>query len=76
MVKVQDLDIFLKKMSEKKIKIKDLNNNDYEIQDFDAFLKHINEFHPSGSSIHEENGYFFLVNDNFRKLINKQKNKF
>tara|TARA_A100001037_G_C14826607_1_gene490136 strand:- start:207 stop:431 length:225 start_codon:yes stop_codon:yes gene_type:complete len=73
MERVQDLDIFLKKMSKKKLKIKDLNDNDYEIRDIEKFSEHINEFHSSGSSIHEENGYFFLVDDKFRELIKKQK---
>ena len=39
------------------------DNNYYEIQDVEKFLKHINKFHSSGSSIHEENGYVFLVDD-------------
>ena len=59
-------------MPKKKIKIKDLNNNDYEIQDIKRFLKHIYEFHSSGSTIHEENGYYFLIDDKFRKLINEK----
>ncbi len=72
MERAQDLDIFSKKMPEKKLKIKDMNNNYYEIQDVEKFLKHINKFHSSGSSIHEENGYVFLVDDKFRKMINKE----
>ena len=58
MEKVLDLDTFLKKMN-KKIILKDLNNRNYCIKDLDKFKKHILEFHGSGSSIHEENGFFF-----------------
>ena len=78
MEKVLDLGTFLKKMN-KKIILKDLNNRNYCIKDLDKFKKHISEFHGSGSSIHEENGFFFKVDDKFRKFIfslpNKENNK-
>ena len=65
MEKVLDLGTFLKKMN-KKIILKDLNNRNYCIKDLDKFKKHISEFHGSGSSIHEENGFFFIVDQKFR----------
>ena len=70
MEKVPDLGTFLKKMN-KKIIIKDLYNKDYCIKDFNKFKKHILDFHGSGSSIHEENGFFFKVDQKFRKNLLK-----
>jgi len=69
MGKVLDLGIFLKKMSNKKIIIKDLNNINVVIKDAKKFLEHIYEYHSSGSSIHEEEGHFFLVDEKFRKSL-------
>ena len=46
------------------------------IKDVKKFISHIRKFHASGESLHEENGYFFLINDDFRKLIyDYEKNK-
>ena len=49
--------------------IKDRNGQDYEIQDIERFANHISKNHSSGVSIHEENGYYFTVDDDFRKKI-------
>jgi len=49
--------------------IKDRNGQDYEIQDIERFANHISQYHSSGDSIHEENGYYFTVDDTFRKKI-------
>ena len=49
--------------------IKDRNGQDYKIQDIERFAKHISENHSSGNSIHEENGYYFTVDNAFRKKI-------
>ena len=70
MEKVQDLGIFLKNMI-KKIVFKDLNNRNYTVEDFDRFKSHINNYHSKGSSIHEENGFYFKVDDIFRAKLNK-----
>ncbi len=60
-------------------KIKDKNGRDYEIQDIKKFSKHIFEFHSNGSSLHQQNGYDFIVDDIFRKkvleFLNTKKNK-
>ena len=73
MEKVHDTDIFLKKMS-KYLKIKDINGNDHVINDINKFISHINKYHLTGVSIHEEDGYFFEINDNLRdKLKNFNK---
>ena len=72
--KAQDLDTFLKKMN-KKVVLKDLNNRNYYINDFNKFKKHILEFHGTGSSIHEENGFFFRIDKNLEKIFLKSKNQ-
>ena len=51
-----------------KVKIKDDNGNEIEV-DLDGFQKHIGKYHSSGTSIHDENGHYFTVNDNFRKKL-------
>ena len=51
--------------------IKDRNGQDYEIKDIERFAKHISKNHSSGISIHEENGYYFTVDDAFREKILK-----
>ena len=50
-------------------KIKDNNGNDYVIADIESFYQHIQMYHSSGTSIHEENGHYFTVNDAFRSKI-------
>ena len=70
MERVHDTDTFLKKM-----KIKDLNNRDYEIKDLSRFISHIKTFHSHGTSLHEENGYFFRVDDKFRKFLYSLQNE-
>jgi hypothetical protein len=56
-----------------KIKIKDDNGKEIEV-DLDKFQKHIDEYHNTGTSIHDEKGHYFTVNDNFRKKL-KELNK-
>ena len=51
------------------IKIKDDNGNDYIIKDLKSFYQHILDYHASGTSLHEENGHYFTVNDDFRSKI-------
>ncbi|MEE2695240.1 MAG: hypothetical protein VX976_02660 [Pseudomonadota bacterium] len=72
MVKVQDLGIFLRRMV-KTLKVKDINKNDYIINDVRKFLRHIDKYHSNGSSIHEENGCFILIDDSFRAELKKIK---
>ena len=52
-------------------KIKDNSGNDYIIKDIEAFYQHIQDYHPSGTSLHEENGHYFTVNDKFRSEVKK-----
>ena len=51
------------------MKIKDLNNRDFEIKDLPSFIRHIKTYHSHGISLHEENGFFFKVDDKLRKFI-------
>ena len=51
------------------IKIKDNNGNDYIIKDLKSFYQHILDYHASGTSLHEENGHYFTVDDDFRFKI-------
>ena len=46
-----------------KVSIKDNNNDDYVIKDLKSFYQHILDYHASGTSLHEENGHYFTVND-------------
>ena len=50
-------------------KIKDNNGNDYIIKDIETFHRHIQDYHSSGTSLHEENGHYFTVDDAFRSKI-------
>ena len=52
-------------------KIKDDNGDDYIIKDIMSFYQHIIEYHSSGTSLHEEKGHYFTVNDDFRSKIEK-----
>ena len=54
-----------------KIIIKDDNGKDYLIRDIKYFYRHILDYHSTGTSLHEENGHYFTVNDDFRSKIRK-----
>ena len=51
--------------------IKDDNGREVEV-DLNKFIDHINQFHKTGTSIHDENGYYFTVDDNFRKKLKER----
>ena len=51
-----------------RVKIKDDNGKKIEV-DLEKFQKHIDKFHSSGTTIHDENGFYFTVNDDFRKKL-------
>ena len=52
----------------KKIFIKDDKGKEIEVN-LDEFINHINKFHKTGTSIHDEKGHYFTVDDNFRKKL-------
>tara|TARA_B100000575_G_C23046814_1_gene602548 strand:+ start:451 stop:630 length:180 start_codon:yes stop_codon:yes gene_type:complete len=55
------------------INIKDDYGKDYEILDVQAFKNHIEKYHSyngkGDGSLHEENGYWFKISDEFYKKI-------
>ena len=55
------------------IVIKDDYGKEYEVSDFDAFKKHIKIYHSKNEkgdgSIHEENGFWFKVTEEFYDYI-------
>ena len=52
----------------RKVKINDNEGKSVEI-DIDEFKKHLDEYHSS--SVHDEDGHYFTVDQNFRDKINK-----
>ena len=52
----------------RKIKIKDNQGKLIEV-DIVKFKKHIDEYHLKGSSVHEEDGHYFTVDQDFRNKI-------
>ena len=52
-----------------KLILTDRNGVDYEVKNPQRFSHHIFRVHGSGSSIHEEEGHYFVVNDEFREKI-------
>ena len=53
----------------RKVKINDNQGKSIEV-DIDQFKKHLDEYHLNGSSVHEENGHYFTVDQRFRDKIN------
>ena len=53
----------------RKVKINDNYGQSVEV-DIDKFKKHLDEYHSSGSSVHDEDGHYFTVDKNFREKIN------
>ena len=55
------------------VKIKDIDGRDYIIEDLDRFISHLEDFHTvngkADGSLHEENGYYFKVTQNFLNQI-------
>ena len=53
----------------RKVKINDNEGKSVEI-DIDEFKNDLDEYHSSGSSVHDVDGHYFTVDQNFRKKIN------
>ena len=62
-------------MAEKTITIKDNSGEDFEIKDIKLFYHHILEKHAAGTSKHYEDGHWFTVDDEFRKMIKNHSNQ-
>ena len=56
----------------KKISLIDDDGKDVEIV-LSEFIEHINKFHKTGTSIHDEKGHYFTVNNEFRKKLERLK---
>ena len=56
----------------KKISLKDDSGNTVEVE-IEKFIEHIKRFHSNKTSIHDEKGHYFTVNDEFRKKLEKFK---
>tara|TARA_B100001179_G_C18512446_1_gene369152 strand:- start:53 stop:235 length:183 start_codon:yes stop_codon:yes gene_type:complete len=56
----------------KKISLKDDFGKTVEVE-IEKFIDHIKRFHGKGTSIHDEKGHYFTVNDEFRKKLEKFK---
>ena len=54
----------------KKTVLKDDSENNVEV-DLKVFIDHINQYHKTGTSIHDENGHYFTVNEEFTKKLKK-----
>ena len=54
----------------KKTVLKDDNGKSVEV-DLNVLIDHINHYHKTGTSIHDEKGHYFTVDDNFRKKLKK-----
>jgi hypothetical protein len=52
----------------RKAKIKDDNGKLIEV-DIVKFKKHLDQYHSTGSSLHEENGHYFTVDNDFKGKI-------
>ena len=50
-------------------KLKDNKGINYIVKDIKIFARHIFDFHATGTSVHQENGHDFIVNDEFREKI-------
>ena len=49
--------------------IKDNFDSNFQIKNINDFYNHILNFHSTGTSIHEEDGHYFTVDDEFREKI-------
>ena len=54
----------------KKIVLKDDSGSPVEV-DLNIFIDHINHYHKTGTSIHEERGHNFTVNKTFGEKLKK-----
>ena len=52
----------------KKVEITDDTGKIIKV-DIEKFKKHLDEYHSTGSSVHDEDGHYFTVNQNFRDKI-------
>ena len=51
------------------VKINDDQGKSVEV-DIEKFKKHLDKYHATGSSIHDEDGHHFTIDQKFRDKIN------
>ncbi len=54
--------------------IKDDNGKEVEV-DLKKFMEHIDQFHKTGTSIHDEDGHYFTVDEDFRNKLKEMQSK-
>ncbi len=54
--------------------IKDDNGKEIEV-DLKKFMEHIDHFHKTGTSIHDEDGHYFTVDEDFRNKLKEMQSK-
>ena len=54
----------------KKIVLKEYSANLAKV-DLKVFIDHINHYHKTGTSIHEERTHYFIVNETFKEKFKK-----
>ena len=50
--------------------LKDDSGNKAEVE-LEKFVNHINRYHKIGTSIHDKRGYYFTVNEEFKRKLKK-----
>ena len=58
-------------MSDFKVNLKDNNGKECSVEDIRIFQKHLKLFHSRGVTVHDENGHYFTLDDEFRNKIDQ-----
>ena len=56
-------------MNNLRVTINDDSGKECSIENIRTFQKHLQLFHKTGVSIHDENGHYFTVDDSFRQKV-------
>ncbi|MAH02795.1 MAG: hypothetical protein CMI70_03280 [Candidatus Pelagibacter sp.] len=54
----------------KTVILKDETGHTVEVK-LEKFIDHINHYHRTGTSIHDERGHYFTINKTFREKLKK-----
>ncbi|MBS1254954.1 MAG: hypothetical protein MAG581_00751 [Deltaproteobacteria bacterium] len=58
-------------MNDFKVTLKDNSGQECSVEDIRIFQKHLRLFHSRGVTVHDENGHYFTVDDEFRNKIDQ-----
>ena len=58
-------------MSDFKVNLNDNKGKEYSVEDIRIFQKHLKLFHNRRVTVHDENGHYFTVDDEFRNKIDQ-----